>query len=161
MYRRRLPHYDAEGAYIFATWRLWGTLPATKASYATPGKAFVAMDRNLHRAATGPLHLKDPRVAQIVAEAIQAGAEIKHYYELDAWVVMANHVHLLIRPLVPLRVITRWLKGLTARRANELLSRTGPFWQDESHDHVVRTHREWESIIRYIENNPRRYPEIS
>src|ERR1039457_5767764 len=44
---------------------------------------------------------------------------------------MPNHLHLLILPRVAVPVITRWLKGSTARRANQLLGHTGrPFWQD-------------------------------
>ena len=68
---------------------------------------------------------------------------------------MANHVHLLVTPRVP---ETRWLgplKGFTAYRANQILSRSGhPFWQDESYDHLVRNDEEFRRIHRYIENNP-------
>lgn len=48
-----------------------------------------------------------------------------------------------------------WLKGSTARKANQLLGRTGmPFWQDESYDHWVRDRQQLERIVRYIEDNP-------
>jgi len=68
---------------------------------------------------------------------------------------MPNHVHLLILPLVPVPVFMRWLKGSTARAANQLLGRTGQrFWQDESFDHNVRSARELERTILYIEENP-------
>jgi len=60
-------------------------------------------------------------------------------YDLHAYVVMSNHVHLLITPHEPLSKITHSLKRFTARKANELLGLTGqPFWQDESYDHLVR-----------------------
>ena len=49
----------------------------------------------------------------------------------------------------------RWLKGSTARAANQLLGRTGQgFWQDESFDHYVRSALELERTILYIEENP-------
>ena len=68
---------------------------------------------------------------------------------------MPNHVHLLIEPKAPAPKITQYVKGVSARRANELLQRTGqPFWQDESFDRWVRSQREMEKIIRYIEMNP-------
>ena len=68
---------------------------------------------------------------------------------------MPNHVHLLILPKVAVSGITRWLKGSTARRANQLLGRTGlSFWQDESYDHWVRTPKELDRITGYIEDNP-------
>ena len=83
------------------------------------------------------------------------GEHERHFYELAAWAIMPNHVHLLVLPKVPVRVRMRWLKGSTARRANLLLGRTGQrFWQDESYDHWVRNNREFERIIQYIEANP-------
>src|SRR4051812_18714666 len=94
-------------------------------------------------------------VANLVAETIEMGERERVFYELGAWAVMANHVHLLILPKVPVRVIMRWLKGSTARKANLLLGRTGrPFWQDESFDHWVRSGRELDRIVSYIEENP-------
>ena len=63
----------------------------------------------------------------------------KQLYELQAWAVMPNHVHLLMLPHAAPPQITHWIKGRTAREANLLLERTGePFWQDESYDHWVR-----------------------
>jgi putative transposase len=156
-YRRRLPHFQPDQVYIFLTWRLFGSLSAIRAkdSYPTPGHAFVAADRALDRPGPGPLWLRDRRIAGLVAESILAGEAQRHWYELDAWVVMPNHVHLLILPQVPVPTITRWLKSWTARQANQLLRRVGqPFWQDESYDHWVRNRRQRSRIIRYIEENP-------
>ena len=132
-YRRRLPRFQPDDAYLFLTWRLWGSLPAGLPSrpYPTPGHAFVDADRALERDRTGPVWLKDPRIARLVVETILAGEQERLFYELQAWVVMPNHVHLLILPRVAVPVVTRWLKGSTARRANQLLGHTGrPFWQD-------------------------------
>ncbi len=152
---------------MFLTWRLFGSLPTTYAAddedYPTRGHAFVAFDRLLDHPSTGPLWLKDPAIADLVAKAILAGAAEKQLYELVAWVVMANHVHRLILPLVPVSKIMWWLKGSTARHANLALGRTGqPFWQDESYDHYIRHSRtdprtglnSLERITGYIENNP-------
>jgi len=154
-YRRRLPHFHPEFAHLFVTWRLYGSLPALPdAAYPTPGHAFVARDRALARS-RGPLWLNDARIASLVAAAIRAGDRQKQFYELQAWVVMPNHVHLLILPRVALPRITHWIKGATARQANLLLGRTGePFWQDESYDHWVRDEREFNRICGYIEENP-------
>jgi REP element-mobilizing transposase RayT len=115
----------------------------------------VAADRAFDRDRSGPLWLKDPQIARLVAEAIVAGEQERRFYELSAWVLMPNHVHLLILPKVATAAITRWLKGSTARRANQLLGRTGlSFWQDESYDHWVRNTKEFDRIIGYIEENP-------
>jgi len=131
-------------------------LPAPPADviYATPGHAFAAQDRALARG-HGSRWLSDPRVARRVAEAIHAGESQKEFYELQAWSVMPNHVHLLILPRAALPKITQWIKGRTAREANLLLGRTGePFWQDESYDHWVRNQKEFHRIVAYIEENP-------
>lgn len=72
-----------------------------------------------------------------------------------AYAAMPNHVHVLIDPFRPIRQITHWIKGSTARAANELLARSGKqFWQHESFDHWVRDDSEGQRIIRYIERNP-------
>lgn len=51
--------------------------------------------------------------------------------------------------------MTKALKGYTAKRANQILMRTGrSFWQKESYDHLVRNAAERERIRSYIEQNP-------
>jgi len=46
------------------------------------------------------------------------------------------------RPAVALPRPTKSLKGITAKRANEIVGWTGgPFWQEESYDHRVRNQR--------------------
>ena len=113
-YRRRLPHWHPEGASIFLTWRLHGSLPHHSEwllpPKATDGQRFVAMDRMMDRAATGPTWMKDPRVADCVAETIIRGEREWGLYELTSWVVMSNHVHLLIDPLKPLARVTQSLR---------------------------------------------------
>jgi REP element-mobilizing transposase RayT len=157
-YRRKLPHWQPDDVPFFVTWRLSGTLPLEKqvtASGCSPGQAFAAADRVLDQASTGPMWLLDPRIANIAVETLLAGDTERHFFELFAWVVMPNHVHLLARPRIPVPVLMRWLKGSTARRANLRLGRTGKsFWQDESYDHWVRSQREFDRISAYIEHNP-------
>jgi type I restriction enzyme R subunit/putative DNA methylase len=142
---------------LFVTWRLHGSLPRVPApiEYLTPGSSFTRIDRELEQAATGPRHLLDERVAQCVVNALQYGEKELHLYELHAWVLMVNHVHILIYPEAPLSKITKSIKNFSARQANNILGLTGqPFWQDESYDHWVRGAEELERIVRYIEENP-------
>ena len=76
-------------------------------------------------------------------------------YLLRAWVVMPNHVHLLLTPNIEPSVVLRRMKGASARQANKLLGLTGqPFWQGESYDHLVRSQEEFERIENYILQNP-------
>ncbi len=155
-YRRRLPHFQPDGAYLFVTWRLHGTIPAPllRDRFPTPGHAFAAEDQALAQDQRR-LWLRNPQIAEMLSGSIRAGEAERQFYELVAWVVMPNHVHLLVLPRVPLARITHWLKGGTARRANAILGRAGePFWQHESFDHWVRSERELCRIAAYIEENP-------
>jgi len=167
-YRRRLPHWHAdisEESFLFVTWRLAGSVPrallpqqlAGESACPTlsPGRSFVALDREVDKAAFGPVWLRDARVARVVADALLYGESGRNFYQLRAWVIMPNHVHVVLRPKTPLAVITRWLKGSTARKANLILERTGEaFWQDESFDRRVRDDVELGRIVRYVEHNP-------
>lgn len=112
------------------------------------------MDRLLDEARTGPLYLRQEPLADMVVQAIHDNASVLDQYSLHAFVVMANHVHLLISPRIPLPRVMRSLKGITAKRANVMLARNGSFWQEESYDHLVRNDEEFARIRRYIEENP-------
>ena len=112
------------------------------------------MDRKLDSATTGPLFLRQDAIASLIEKSLHRGAE-RGDYDSAAFVIMANHVHALILPKIPVNVLMKSLKGYTAREANKLLGRTGtPFWQKESYDHWVRNESEWQRIRSYIENNP-------
>ena len=87
---------------------------------------------------------------------------IRHFdgerYDLDSFVVMPNHVHLLaqFRPPTTCRgQSTSWMR-FTAREINSRLERRGEFWQGEPFDHLVRSADQFETLRRYIaENGPR------
>jgi REP element-mobilizing transposase RayT len=113
------------------------------------------MDRLLEETRVGMFYLRQPAIADMVVEAILYNAEILEHYDLHSFVLMPNHVHLLVTPKIELPKITKSLKGITAKRANAMLALTGnTFWQEESYDHLVRNDREFEKIRRYIEENP-------
>lgn len=64
------------------------------------------MDSLLDRACGGPLHLRRPETAELMVESILHGQERMKYYQLHAWVVMANHIHVLLAPSVEMAKIT-------------------------------------------------------
>jgi hypothetical protein len=101
-----------------------------------PGKAFAEFDRKLDRSQFGPRWLRDTRIASMVISALEFGDKTRHSHELAAWVIMPNHVHIVIAPHDPLPQIMRWLKTATANRANKILGLSNtPFWQREYYDH--------------------------
>src|SRR5438046_1145674 len=122
-HERHLPHWQAEGAALFITWRLQGSLPKEityPPSDQHSGKRFAEVDRILARAAEGPRWLEQEKIARVVYEALIYGQDHLHLYELYAWVIMPNHVHILIDPQADLANITKSIKGFSARRANLL-----------------------------------------
>ena len=111
------------------------------------------MDRLLDTAITGPLYLRQPELADMVVEAIRY-RDLEHFH-LHNFVVMPNHVHMLITPQVPVSTLMQSLKRYTAREGNRILQLTGQsFWQDESYDRLVRDQTEFARIANYIEDNP-------
>jgi putative transposase len=154
-YKRTLPHWHPTDTWLFITFCLFDALPSwRRAQKETSGEVFLNMDRQLDAANTGPMWLKDPKVADMVAQVLRSAHE-RGLCEIAAWVVMSNHVHLLMKPAAPAADVMKWIKGISARKANEILRRSGqPFWQHESYDHWVRTSEEYRRILRYIEWNP-------
>ena len=97
--------------------------------------AFRDLDVHLDRAEFGPTWLAWSPVAEHLVHIIKSADNARGICALHAFVVMPNHVHLLITPMEPLCEVTKWIKGASAREANRLLTRTGErFWQDESFD---------------------------
>jgi putative transposase len=121
----------------------------------TEGQRFLLIDRQLDSAALGPMFLKDPLVAAAVEETLFLASTKWELFDLFAWVVMSNHVHVLLQPHKPLQEVTRAVKNTSGRKANVILGRIGqPFWQAESYDHWVRNGKQFDRIVKYIEENP-------
>jgi len=147
-YKRHLPHWLPERAILHVRWRLANSFPALKPE-------ILSHKYQIPSGPSGPLWLTDPRIAQVAVDAICFGESPKGFYDLFAYVVMPNHVHMLVEPYAELSTIMRWLKGRTVRVANRILGRKHEsFWMDESYDHIIRTAQELKDTIRYIENNP-------
>ena len=76
-------------------------------------------------------------------------------YNLHSWVIMANHVHILITPHIPVSTLMHSLKRFTARQANKILGHTGhSFWQEESYDRLVRNEKEFNRMSLVHRNEP-------
>jgi REP element-mobilizing transposase RayT len=181
--RRNLPHWEVAGASYFITFRLAGSLPAhvvqewrlererlrSEERVETGEDAdmrrraalmHAKFDAQLDAAGDGPTHLRDPGLAQLVIDAVRFYATIR--YDLYAYVVMPNHMHLVLRPLPKnaseqtwgLDEIMHGIKGFTGKQANELLNQSGPFWQREYYDRLIRDDAEWAWYVEYTLHNP-------
>jgi len=87
--------------------------------------------------------------------------ENRRRVRLYAAVVMPDHVHLIFSPLrnpegwpYPLVDILQCLKSTTAHRINKALGRSGPVWEEESFDHVLRSDESLAQKCEYIRQNP-------
>lgn len=133
---------------------------------------FIKTEEILHRADCGPTWMRNPLIADKVAENLYRldGQD----YRLDAFSIMSNHAHTVFEPFLSgsdlLQNQTTWyldpqsqhpglakimhsLKGRSARECNILLGRTGSFWEHESFDRVVRNGM-FDKTCRYVLNNP-------
>lgn len=180
----RLPHWRQWGATYFATARLADAVPAAVRDawqqrrdtwlaahgVSEPGSLPDELRHAFHREFTAAFHtLLDAGHGEcafaraecaeiLVAAAKCAGLLAGHgrAYQLDAWVVMPNHLHALIEPAKGslLGEITKSWKGGSAREINALLGRPGTLRQKESFDHIVRSEAQLEHFRRYIRENP-------
>jgi hypothetical protein len=86
----------------------------------------------------GQALLRDVRVARMVENALLHFDAAR--YRVHAWVVMPNHVHILFTPengFTLSRILHSW-KSFTAKEANRIVGRRGPFWQEEYFDRYIR-----------------------
>src|SRR5690242_7546022 len=107
-YRRHLPHLHSPHTPLFVTFRLHGSLPSGREfPRMSSRKQFVAYDRLLAENREGPLYLKMPEIAELVVGTITGPTSD---YELHSWVVMPNHVHMLVTAEIAPRLFLRKLK---------------------------------------------------
>jgi len=174
-HRRNLPHWELCDATYFVTFRLADAVPqdvlrrwkeeletwrkfhpepwdaVTKYEYQ---KRFQEDREHWLDQGHGECLLKKSDVAAIVVNAL------RHFdrdrYVLDAFAVMPNHVHVLVRLAggQTLADILHSWKSFSTKAINQLLERTGRLWQEESYDRIVLG---WNELVRYrgyIVRNP-------
>jgi putative transposase len=100
-----------------------------------------------------------PAERTIVLEALR-------YWDTRRWtvfaaVVMPDHVHALVQPLVKnegatfdLAEILHSVKSFSSHKINQRRKKSGSIWQDERYDRIVRDENEFKEKWEYIRNNP-------
>lgn len=160
--RGYLPHYDGGQITQFLTYRLADSLPQNvlrnlefqlKRELINEREKLIQVEKFLDQG-IGNCYLRRPEIAEIVEENILKFADIK--YKLHAWVIMPNHMHLLLTPKAgfSLSEIVHSCKSYTSTKANKLLNRTGRFWFPEPFDRYIRDCEHFEKAFNYIERNP-------
>ena len=82
---------------------------------------------------------------------------LEHYrasYLLHAYVLMPDHIHLLLSPLESLEKAMQNIKGGFSFRVKKELGWQGEVWQKGFSDHRIRDIQDWERHIEYIRMNP-------
>ena len=182
---RKLPHWQQDSCTYFITFRLHDSIPKgkfdawneerlrwlksrkldvslplehifakldpkqKKVYYETFWKGYHTMLDTCH----GTCALRDPDNAKIVADALLFFDNDR--YSMGDFIVMPNHVHLLVTPTTGWKIsdlLHSW-KRFSARKINERMQQEGKLWQHESYDHIVRNEEQLKRIKKYIKNN--------
>jgi putative transposase len=168
--RGYLPHLDSRHAIQAITFRLNDALPKMVVDLLdqelSQGPELERAREKRRRidklidAGFGSCLLRDPGAAHVVEQGLLIGDGVK--YRLLAWVIMPNHVHVLIEPNpgVKLGGIVQSWKSFSARWINAhartlgLTSRMNPVWQREYWDRFIRDQAHYQSVVDYIHANP-------
>jgi REP element-mobilizing transposase RayT len=162
--RGYLPHYEAGQQPQMITFRLYDSLPGTvlikfneEVEQVDPKKRDLERLRRIEQFldnGAGACSLSNEAIAKLTEENLLYFDQKR--YALHAWVIMPNHVHILLTPLpgALLSSIVHSWKSFTAKQANEILGREGPFWQKEYFDRWIRHEQHFRDAICYIHNNP-------
>jgi len=83
-------------------------------------------------------------------------AKKKFNFRLNHFVVMGNHIHLLIVPLgeTNLSDLMQWILGVFAKRYNWVYKLKGHIWYDRFKSKVIRSFGQFFNTFLYISNNP-------
>ena len=177
--RRKLPHWTQEKVIYFVTFRLSDSLPVQKlealneektrwlAANPLPhnDKQIKEYHRNFSRrihewldAGYGSCLLARPEIPRIIDGALNFFDGKR--YALGEYIVMPNHVHVLVEPLGnhKLSEILHSWKSYSAKEINKIIGSHGSVWHRESFDRIVRSPAHLTRIEEYIRDNPKSLP---
>ena len=160
--RGYLPHVDAPGTTQFMTFRLADSMPQDllakwRAELAEGNITDADVRKRIEYfldSGYGSCALRDRRIANEIRETLLKWNGKR--YRLIAWVIMPNHVHILIEMMeeYSLSEVMHSIKSYAAHQANKILGQKGRIWAVESFDRYIRDAGHFRNTIRYIEENP-------
>jgi len=149
-YRRRLPHLQRADADFFVTFR-------TARVVLPPSARDLVLEHCLREGGVAERAFAGGGARATLDTLGTFESRIRLY----GVVIMPDHVHLLLSPRrnrdgwpYPLVDILQCLKSVTAHRINKMLRLSGPVWQEESFDHVLRSDESLKEKCEYIRQNP-------
>jgi REP element-mobilizing transposase RayT len=162
--RGYLPHFDGRAMPQFLTFHLADSVPKKVIHHWREElktlkyeQERILLQKRIEKyldQGYGEAYLKVPQVARMVQDSLLKFDGIRYF--LSSWVVMPNHVHLLLTRFeqYELSDILHSLKSYTSHEANKMLLRVGQFWIEDYFDRYIRNKEHFERTVKYIENNP-------
>ncbi len=149
-----LPHFNAENRYQFVTFRTYDSVDAivkkkNNENVKVQIKQFE-IDKYLDESSKGS-YLNGNVLEFLKLFFHEKDNEL---YDLTAFCIMPNHVHILFKQKEALKDIMKILKGSSSITINKLLDRNGKFWENGYYDKIVRDEKHYETVYNYIRNNP-------
>src|SRR6266851_1771187 len=167
-YRRNLPHWRQDQVTYFVTWRFGrgredlvacnvdndSDLSSRNEGGRPPPNLPLVRGRDFRRYRFQCYSPLDASERDLVVAGIKS-FDVQRY-QIAAYVVMDDHVHVLLRPFAgyELKAILHSWKSFTARQMQREHKRFGRIWQDESFDRIVRDDEEFAPKLDYIVGNP-------
>jgi len=154
MQYKHLPHFDMQGYYQFITFRVNdstdGFLKKLSQQDISNSKKQFEIDEYLDNSQKGAYFYNE--LLSTMNDFLKS--RDKSLYELISFVVMPNHVHLLIKPLDTLAVVIQKIKGSSAKIINDMMNRSGKFWANNYYDKAIRDEKHFNTVYNYIKSNP-------
>ena len=164
----KLPHWQQNEVIQFVTFRLGDSMPSSKLNKwkqelkiwksQNPEPWTPEIEKEYHQRFTWKLEawldegfgtclFKKAENREILEETLMHdhSTKVNHH----SWAIMPNHIHLLFTPLAPLEKLMQSWKGISSRRIG-----TGPIWQRNYRDTLIRDATHFANAVRYIRKNP-------
>ena len=149
-----LPHIDIEGYYQFVTFRTFDSVDDYLRKIAgtdlSNRQKQYSIDRHLDSSQNGSY--LNGFVLDYLSHFLKE--QDKKLYQLIAFCIMPNHVHLLFKPFDKLSKVMQQIKGITAKNINTMLNKKGKFWASDYYDKAIRDENHFYTTYEYIKNNP-------
>lgn len=99
--------------------------------------------------------LKSPEIKSLFLAVVKR-AKKKYMFQLTNFVVMENHIHMIIKPgeKENLSRIMQWILSVFAVLCNKKMGRTGHLWGERFFSKIIRTVCEYARVFEYIDDNP-------
>ncbi len=158
---KHLPHIDLPNHYQFITFRTHDSLdPYLEKLYKLNkpnDKKQLEIDQHLDASNKGS-YLNGDVLSYMYRLLIEKNGQ---WYQLSAFNIMPNHIHLLIKPKFTLANLMQKIKGNSALQINKMLKSQGKFWASSYFDKLIRDEKHFNQVYKYIKHNHKNLKETS